>query len=666
MNQQQYGGSLGGPIVREPHVLLRQRRAAAARSDRPGHDLAGQRRGDQRAAGGRRLSGPAGRPRASIRIRSTRTNFLGKVDHQFSGRDQLERPLQPLRRQRPSNSRGAGGAERAERVGRPRQPRSDDRLQQHADAVVADGQRDARAVRPRRPEGAAHRSRRAGRQHRRRGLVRHALGQSDRPREHDVPGRQQPVAPGRRACAPGRRRFPLQRRHIAFRASVRGSYTFSSLANFLTGVYNNAGFTQTFGDPWCRRPIRTSASTCRTNGRSAASSRSTWACATTCSSSRRSTPTPTTCRRASGSPGRRSTRGGRSCAAAPACSTIACRCARWPTRCCRPATPPISTNLRQISISLSPTQAGAPVFPKSCRGVVPSVTLVNLTTMDRDLQNAYSRQASIEVEQQLGERATVSVGYQYLRGVNLLMSVNQNVPTCVARHQQRLPAESDLRQQQPVLVGRRVDLSRPARLVRAAAGAWGALPRVLHAVEVDEQRRRVLLQLADRSLRPVEGLGPLGRRPASPSRGQRRRQFVDGAGDDGLGAAHHGFQVSSMLQAYSALPFNITSGVTTVQGTPGRPIVGRRVHRGTECRHRQRFLQPEPAGEPGVPLGRASGSKAGRGVQPDQPRNTDAQHEFRRRCVSDQSVADVRPGDGGRRTQIVSVRYARALLTHGR
>ena len=28
-----------------------------------------------------------------------------------------------------------------------------------------------------------------------------------------------------------------------------------------------------------------------------------------------------------------------------------------------------------------------------------------------------------------------------------------------------------------------------------------------------------------------------------------------------------------MLQSYSSLPFNITSGVTTVQGTAGRPIV---------------------------------------------------------------------------------------------
>ena len=35
----------------------------------------------------------------------------------------------------------------------------------------------------------------------------------------------------------------------------------------------------------------------------------------------------------------------------------------------------------------------------------------------------------------------------------------------------------------------------------------------------------------------------------------------------------HGFQLSSLLQYYSALPFNITSGVTTVQATAGRPIV---------------------------------------------------------------------------------------------
>ena len=34
---------------------------------------------------------------------------------------------------------------------------------------------------------------------------------------------------------------------ITYPRSIRGAYTFSSLANFLAGVYNNSGFTQTFG-----------------------------------------------------------------------------------------------------------------------------------------------------------------------------------------------------------------------------------------------------------------------------------------------------------------------------------------------------------------------------------------------------------------------------------
>ncbi len=55
---------------------------------------------------------------------------------------------------------------------------------------------------------------------------------------------------------------------ITFPRSVRGSYTFSSMANFLTGVYNNAGFAPDLRHHRSsRRPIRISASTCRTNGK---------------------------------------------------------------------------------------------------------------------------------------------------------------------------------------------------------------------------------------------------------------------------------------------------------------------------------------------------------------------------------------------------------------
>jgi hypothetical protein len=34
----------------------------------------------------------------------------------------------------------------------------------------------------------------------------------------------------------------------------------------------------------------------------------------------------------------------------------------------------------------------------------------------------------------------------------------------------------------------------------------------------------------------------------------------------------HGFQASTMLQCYSALPFNIVSGINSLQGTAGRPF----------------------------------------------------------------------------------------------
>ena len=63
---------------------------------------------------------------------------------------------------------------------------------------------------------------RAAGQHRRRRDVRHVLEKPDPAREHAVPGRQQPVAPGRTARAARRRRLPLQRRHHHVPAGVPG------------------------------------------------------------------------------------------------------------------------------------------------------------------------------------------------------------------------------------------------------------------------------------------------------------------------------------------------------------------------------------------------------------------------------------------------------------
>ena len=94
----------------------------------------------------------------------------------------------------------------------------------------------------------------------------------------------------------------------------------------------------------------------------------------------------------------------------------------------------------------------------------------------------------------------------------------------------------------------------------------------------------------------------------------------------------HGFQASTMLQYYSALPFNIVSGVNSLQGTAGRPFadgssstanfdvravdfIPRNAGIGSD------FFTHEPAREPRVPARRRDANRgAGRSVQPDQSR----------------------------------------------
>ena len=394
--------------MRESDVLLRQRRAAAT-SIRPAWSTisAANVGADQRAARGGRLRGP---PVATGHLLEP-----GRLDERpGQGRPSgqrprpAERPLQPVRRQRRrTRAAPAASTRRAPR----RRSTTAIRRSPSSNTLVAVRRGPCSKPAPSSPTAICRRRRpiRSARPSASPASRRSARLSTVRPggvnRLYQVV--EQPVAPGRRARASGRASTSSTTTTASrFRARCAARYTFSSLANFLAGVYNNAGFTQTFGatdvsqtnpnlgiyvqDEWKMQPALTLNLGLRydlqfletintdTQQRLAARRRRVVAV-------------------------RR--RAARSCAAAPACSTIAFRCAPSPTRCSRPATRPTSANLRQIGVSLSP-DAGrrAGVSRTSCAAVVPSVTLPNLTTMDRDLQNAYSRQASVEVEQQLGDR----------------------------------------------------------------------------------------------------------------------------------------------------------------------------------------------------------------------------------------------------------------------
>lgn len=361
---------------------------------------------------------------------------------------------------------------------------------------------------------------------------------------------------------------------IAFPRAIRGAYTFSSLTNFLSGVYNNSGFTQTFGDTIVAQ----------TNPNLGLYGQDEWRVGSNVTLNLGVRYDLQFLDTINTDTNNVSPRAGFAWSPFGARRTVVRGSAgvffdRVPLRALANAL--LSANnttdlaqLRQVNVSLSPAQAGAPVFPDVLPAVAPSVTLVNLTTMDRNLQNAYSRQASVEVEQQLGDRNTVSAGYQYVRGVGLLMSLNQNVPTCVASG-----ANNGCRPNP--------DYANNSQYSSAGESNYHGLHLSLLQRPMTWGNYRVSYTYS----KSMNNLGefffssPIDPFDLSKDWGrsdddQRHRLVLTGALNTSMAAARtpwqriaHGFQLSGTLQAYSAPPVNITSGVTTIQGTAGRPIV---------------------------------------------------------------------------------------------
>jgi len=231
-------------------------------------------------------------------------------------------------------------------------------------------------------------------------------------------------------------------------------------------------------------------------------------------------------------------------------------------------------NLRQPSVSnIVPTQAGAPVFP----GILPAralaTTLVDFTTMDRNLQNAYSKQASVEAERSLGHGRTVSVGYLYLRGSKLLMSVNQNVPNCAAAGTNNgcRPNPAYRNNNQYSSVGESNYHGVHVSFVQRSS-EWASL-RVSYTLS------KSMNDLGEAFFSSPIDPTDISRDWGRSDDDQRHRVVVDGILNTSMAPAtttwehlSHGFQLSGMLQYYSSLPFNIVSGVANMQGTTSRPL----------------------------------------------------------------------------------------------
>lgn len=361
---------------------------------------------------------------------------------------------------------------------------------------------------------------------------------------------------------------------ITFPRSTRGAYTFSSLANVLSGAYNNAGFSQTFGadrvrqtnpnigvyvqDEWKARPSLTVNAGLRYDLQFLETIRTD-----------RNNLSP---------------RAGIAWSPSGAGRTVVRASGglyfdRVPLRPLANALLSAGNttdlaNLRQTIVVLSPAQAGAPVFPNVLDAPVPTLTLPNLTTMDRHLQNAYSRQAGIEFERQVGIASTVSVGYQYVRGANLLASINQNVPRCVAAG-----ANNGCRPHP--------EYGNNSQYSSVGSSRYHGLQLSL----VQRQRAWGQMRLSYTLSRTMDDVGqfffssPIDPFDISKDWGRsdndrRHRLVINGSVHSSMEPARtfweglsRGFEVSALAQYASAAPLNVTSGTTTIQGTTGRPIV---------------------------------------------------------------------------------------------
>jgi hypothetical protein len=232
-------------------------------------------------------------------------------------------------------------------------------------------------------------------------------------------------------------------------------------------------------------------------------------------------------------------------------------------------------DLSQISISLSPTQAGAPVFPNILSSLaLPPGVLFNFSTMQRNMQNAYSEQGSLEIEHQLGAHSTVEVGYQHVRGLHLIASVNQNVPSCVASGSNNgcrtNPAYGN-DSQYSSLADSHYDGLHASFVQRPAA--WASF-RVSYTYSKALDNVGEFFFSA-----PINNFN-IWQDYGRSDDDQRHRLVFDGTihsslakGNSAWERISHGFQLSSLLQYYSPLPFNITTGANTVQGTAARPTI---------------------------------------------------------------------------------------------
>jgi hypothetical protein len=231
------------------------------------------------------------------------------------------------------------------------------------------------------------------------------------------------------------------------------------------------------------------------------------------------------------------------------------------------------------SLSLSYGQTNAPVFPNIVTGytalTLPPTLRLSISTMDPNMKNARAIQNSIEFDQQISPTSNLAIAYQHIRGEDILIDVNLNTPTCSSAVDP-------------------IDLCRPNQAIGNDKQYYPGADSYFNALTVSYNLRPVRygsFRLSYTWSKAIDDVsyaffsGPVNNYDPGEDRSisddnQKHRVVVDGtlhtALDPGKTLTEkltHGFQLSSTLTYYSGFPFNITNGVTDIQTTTERPCL---------------------------------------------------------------------------------------------
>lgn len=351
---------------------------------------------------------------------------------------------------------------------------------------------------------------------------------------------------------------------ITFPQSLRGMYTFSSLATFLSGTYNLQGYTQSFGKPSIQQR----------NPNIGLYAQDEWKASPKFTLNAGVRYDLQFLRTIATDTNNVSPRMGFAWSPYVNHKTVlrgsyGLFFDRVPLRALANAllsannsTDPVQAAL--LSYTFSPGQAGAPAFPNVAAGP-PTGALLNYTLMDHHIQNANSQQVSLEFQQQIAPGSTLAVSYQHVRGLHLLTSINTNINPDGSRPNS---AYANSRTYQPKADSYYDGL---AVLFVQRPACWGSM------------------RLSYTWSKAIDDVGPAyfsalinnfypGEDRSRSDNDQRHRLVYDasvtspsGPASQGIDRLTHGWRFSGTLQYYSRLPFNLVTGTSSKQGTALRP-----------------------------------------------------------------------------------------------